>query len=313
MRTRELSLSAEDGQAIHVYHWAPDGDGPPKGAVQIAHGMAEHAGRYVPVAEALTGAGFLVWAHDHRGHGRTAPGPDDLGHLADEDGWRKAIGDVHLLNRHIAQAHPDLWRCLLGHSMGSYMAQQYAAEHGDSVDAVVLSGSNIGGGGLVQLGRGVARLERLRQGPRGRSPVIEAMTVKTWNRRFAPNRTEFDWLSRDAAQVDAYVADPLCGFRCTDQLWADMLDGLAQLGGDRHFQRLPKDLPIHVMAGGEDPVSDQTAGLKKLLEAYRAAGLTRVSHVFYEAARHEIFNETNRAEVLGDLVAWLDETVAVGS
>ncbi|MFW6067194.1 MAG: alpha/beta hydrolase [Myxococcota bacterium] len=309
MRTEELRLTAFDGTEIHVHHWSPGGDVAPRGAVQIAHGMAEHGGRYAPVAEALVGAGYLVWASDHRGHGRTARVPEELGHFADAGGWDAAMADVDRLVRHIAEAHPELPRCLLGHSMGSYMAQQYMASHPDAVQAVVLSGSNVGGGALVKLGRGIARAERLRQGPRGRSPVIQAMSFDAWNRRFKPNRTEFDWLSRDPAQVDAYVADPLCGFQCSNQLWIDLLDALDALGRRSHFQALPRHLPVHVIAGTEDPVSDGTKGLHELLDAYRKVGMTRVSHVFYEGARHEVFNETNRGQVLEELVRWLDASL----
>lgn len=309
MQSRELSLTAEDGKSLFVYHWAPDGDATPRGAVHIAHGMAEHAGRYVPVAEVLTGAGYLVWAHDHRGHGRTAESDDELGFFAEQDGWRKVVADLLSVRAHIAGERPDLPCALVGHSMGSYMAQDVAALHGGAYDAVVLSGSNRGGGALVQLGRGVARLERLRQGMRGKSPVLEAMSFGAFNAKFKPNRTQYDWLSRDPHQVDLYVEDPRCGFRCTDQLWVDLLDALARLGRPANFEGVPEDLPLHVMAGSRDPVSNDAKGIEALVESYRAAGLTRLSHRIYSEARHEIFNESNRDEVLADLRAWLDDNL----
>lgn len=307
MRSEELWLKAGDGKSLFVRHWAPD-SGEIKGAVQIAHGMAEHSARYARVAEALTGAGYLVWANDHRGHGQTIADPEEQGHFADEDGWTKVLGDLHLLNRHIASEHPSLPRCLLGHSMGSFMAQDYMAGHPGAVDAVVLSGSNVGGGALVHAGRLAARIERLRQGRHGQSALLANLSFGAYNKAFQPARTEFDWLSRDEAEVDAYVADPLCGFRCTNQLWVDLLDALASLG--RPYANLPKALPIYVVAGSRDPVSDGTKGLVKLLAAYERAHLTEVSHRFWPEARHEIFNETNRDEVLADLVGWLDAHLA---
>ena len=310
MRTEELRLTAPDGKEIFVHHWAPEPDVPLKGAVQIAHGMAEHGARYAPVADVLTRAGYVVWANDHRGHGHTIASPDEQGFFGERDGWALVLGDVHLLNRHIAKAHEGLPLCLLGHSMGSFMAQDYMATHPDALDAVVLSGSTIGGGALVSAGRVAARLERLRQGPRGRSALLESLSFGAYNKAFKPNRTAFDWLSRDEAVVDAYVADPLCGFRCTNQLWVDFLDALSALGRPGAFENIPKDLPIYVIAGARDPVSSATKGLVALLAAYERAGLRRVSHRFWPGARHEIFNDTNRGEVLADLVAWLDENLA---
>jgi alpha-beta hydrolase superfamily lysophospholipase len=310
MRSEERWLEAADGTRIFVHHWSPDRPGPPRGSVQIAHGMAEQAGRYARVAERLTAAGYEVWADDHRGHGRTAGSAEELGHLADRGGWELILGDLAVLHDHVRRELPDVPRCLLGHSMGSFMAQDDLTRRPGVWDAVVLSGSNVGGGLLIQAGRLVARLERLRLGRRGRSGLLQAMSFGAWNRAFAPNRTEFDWLSRDAAEVDAYAEDPLCGFVVTTQLWVDLFDALARLGHSDTYEGIPRDLPLLVIAGDRDPVSDSTKGLERLLERYRRAGLQKVTHRFYEGARHELFNETNRDEVLDDLVAWLDDALA---
>ncbi len=307
MRNEELWLDAPDGARIFVYHWSPDGEGPPRGTVQIAHGMAEHAGRYARVADRLTAAGFEVWADDHRGHGRTAASAADLGHLADRGGWELLLGDLVLLDEHVRSRLPDVPRCLLGHSMGSFLAQDELARRPGAWDAAVLSGTNVGGGLLTAVGRLVARLERLRLGRRGRSRLLTALSFGAYNRAFAPNRTDFDWLSRDEEEVDAYVQDPRCGFMVTTQMWIDLLDALAHLGSRETSARVREDLPLLVLAGERDPVGNFTKGVTRLLERYRRAGLTDVSHRFYEGARHEVFNETNRDEVLDDLVAWLGD------
>lgn len=312
MRSEELWLDTPDGTRIFVYHWSPDGDGPPRGSVQVSHGMAEHAGRYARVAERLTAAGFAVWADDHRGYGRTAGAAENLGHVADRGGWELLLSDLALLDEHVRSRLPGVPRCLLGHSMGSFLAQDDLARRPGAFDAAVLSGTSVGGGLLTAVGRLVARLERLRLGRRGRSRLLTAMSFGAWNRVFAPNRTDFDWLSRDSSEVDAYVDDPRCGFMVSTQMWIDLLDAVARLGRSEVFERVPKDLPLLVLAGERDPVGGFTKGVTRLLDRYRRVGLNDVSHRFYEGARHEVFNETNRDQVLDDLVGWLATALTSG-
>ncbi len=303
MKTGNFTLTAADGAELFVYRWLPERT--PIAVVQIAHGLAEHAGRYARLAESLTGADYAVYANDHRGHGRTAKSPDDLGFFAEQDGWQKCVGDLWQVNRHIAAAHPGLPIVLLGHSMGSTLAEQFMGEHGDALAGVVLSGANGKPTSLAAAGRGVARAERFRLGARGRSKLVQSLTFDAFNKKFAPARTAFDWLSRDPAEVDKYVADPLCGFQATVQLWIDLLDGWEAASTAAHRKRVPRDLPIYVIAGERDPVSGNTRQIAAWLADYRAAGFSKLEHRFYPEARHELFNETNRQEVTADLIGWL--------
>ena len=307
MQSKTFTLTAADGAGLFVYSWLPDR--PAKAAVQIAHGLAEHAGRYARLAEALTAADYAVYAGDHRGHGRTAAAPADLGFFAERQGWRRCIDDLAALHRRIAADHPGRPIVLLGHSMGSFMAQQVISERGDELAGAVLSGSGGKPSALAAVGRLIARIERLRLGPRGRSALINAMTFGAFNKAFAPARTPFDWLSRDPAEVDKYIADPFCGFPATAQLWIDMLDALGDITSARRQARIPKRLPVYVISGSRDPVGADTKSVEQLLAAYRAAGLERVTHRFYPEARHELFNEVNRDEVTRDLIAWMDGVV----
>ena len=308
MQTEELTVTGDDGKPIAVYRWTPDREA--HAIVQIVHGMAEHARRYAPLARVLCAGGYAVFAQDLRGHGRSIQSPAEKGHLADEGGWARVLGDVEAVRQRAREAHPGAPICLLGHSGGSFVSQDFVSAHPHAYQGLVLSGSNVGGGPLVALGRVIARLERLRQGPRGRSALIDTMSFGGFNKAFAPARTRFDWLSRDEAIVDAYLADPLCGFRCTNQFWIDLLDALARISTPEALASFPRDLPIYVLAGSRDPVSRGTRGLVALLAAFRRAGLTNVTHEFFPEARHEIFNETNRDEVFAKLVAWLDANVA---
>ncbi len=278
--------------------------------VQIAHGLSEHGGRYARLAEALTAEGWAVHANDHRGHGRTAGAPDALGFFAERDGWRRCLEDLWQINRHIAGLHPGRPIILIGHSMGSFMAQHFIAEHGEALAGAVLSASNGKPPPILMLGRLIARIERLRLGARRSSKLLDAMGFGAFNKQFEPARTPFDWLSRDAVEVDRYIADPFCGGPASTQLWLDLLGGLEAIAQPSLQVLIPKHLPIYVIAGGQDPVSANTKGLEQLLSAYRAAGLTQVMHCFYPGARHELFNETNRDEVTRDLLAWLDRALA---
>ncbi|APR74903.1 Lysophospholipase [Minicystis rosea] len=306
MRADTFQLKVEDGKEIFVYRFQPDEGQKPKAIVHVAHGMAEHGARYARFAEALTAKGYVVYANDHRGHGKTANGDGELGYFADARGFSRAVQDLQQLVVHEKGQHPGLPLFLFGHSMGSFLTQAFLVEFGSSVRGAILSGSNGKPNALAQAGRVVARLERARLGPKGKSRLLTSLSFDDFNKAFKPNRTSFDWLSRDEAEVDKYIADPLCGFMVTTQLWVDLLDGTAEMSDPAGQALIPKDLPIYIFAGSEDPVGGKTRGLQQLVAAYRAAGIKDVSHKFYPGGRHEMLNETNRDEVTRDVIAWLD-------
>ncbi len=300
-------LTANDRSRLYVNQWMPEG--PAKAVVMLSHGMAEHSGRYARLAEALCGAGYGLYALDQRGHGRTAD-EGTLGLYAETDGWNKVVGDLASLNQHIGQQQPGLPIILLGHSMGSYIAQAYLLHHSASLHGAILSGSNFQPVALYRAARVIARIERLRQGLRGRSALIEFLSFGSFNKAFRPNRTAFDWLSRDPDEVDKYINDPLCGFRCTNQLWIDLLGGLQQISKASNLAQIDPGLPILVMGGECDPVS---AGkrLNSLADALRDAGCQHLQLTVYPQARHEVFNETNRDAVTADVLAWLDQALTL--
>lgn len=300
MNERTFSFSADDGSAIFAYHWRLRTS--PVVVVQIIHGLAEHAGRYCRLAEALALAGYAVYGSDLRGHGKSVRSKEDWGFFAERDGWRKCLGDVWQLTRIIATENPALPILLLGHSMGTALARQMMAEHGEAFAGVVLSGASGQPTALALTGRLLARAEKLRLGQRGKSALIRLLTFDAFNQPFRPARTRFDWLSRDSEEVDRYVADPLCGFNPSVQLWIDLLDAWPHIANS--CAGIPKSLPIYVISGGRDPVSNGTKMLQPLLAQYRAAGL-QLEYKFYPDARHELLNETNREEVTRDLLWWI--------
>ncbi len=244
MRADTFWFDADDGARLFVHRFLPDEGRTPKAIVHIAHGMAEHGARYARVAEALTAAGYAVYADDHRGHGKTAASADDLGFFAEEAGFARVVKDLVALIAHEKKEHPGLPVALFGHSMGSFLAQAVALDHGRELAGLVLSGSSGKPSLLANAGRLVARAERLRLGARGRSSLLHGMSFGAFNKAFEPARTPFDWLSRDAAEVDKYAADPLSGFVVTTSLWVDVLDAIADNADPARQARLPKDLPV---------------------------------------------------------------------
>ncbi len=306
MHLQTFTLTASDDVPVHVNHWSCGAA--PRAVVLLAHGMGEHSGRYADFGQALAQSGIDLYALDQRGHGLTAQ-QGILGHFANHNGWQRVQDDLHELRQLLQQRHPQAPLFLFGHSMGSYIAQAYLLKHSTGIHGAVLSGSNYQPVSLYRAARLVARFERWRQGPLGRSALIEWLSFGSFNKAFKPNRTPFDWLSRDAAQVDAYIADPLCGFRCTNQLWIDLLGGLQDITPIAHLSRIDAQLPMLVIGGECDPVS---AGKrqKDLACALRHAGLQHVQLNLYPDARHELLHETNRADVTLFMIDWLNRTLA---
>jgi alpha-beta hydrolase superfamily lysophospholipase len=300
MPESEFDFRADDGQTLLARRWLPES--PLRAIVQIAHGLAEHSARYARLAAALNAAGYGAYANDHRGHGPKAAAAD-LGHFADQGGWDEVVGDLWTLNRRIAAEQPSARILFLGHSLGSFLGRDFIAKHSDALAGVALSGSNGKLPMIATLGRLIAREERLRLGKRGKSDPIFQMWFGEFNKPFKPARTESDWLSRDEKEVDAFVADPLCGFPFTTQLAIDVLDALPRVTSRQSLAPIRKDMPIYVFSGERDPVG---ANIQGLIGDLKTTGFTRLTTRIYAGARHETLNETNRDEVTRDLIAWLD-------
>ncbi|MCA2211162.1 alpha/beta hydrolase [Nocardia rosealba] len=275
-----FSFSSTDGTEIHVRSWLPS-DTEPQGIVQIAHGMGEHSERYGHLAERLSALGFAVYADDHRGHGLSmGEVPGELG----PDGWNLLVADLVALTEILRERHPGLPVTLFGHSLGSFAVQQYILDHADLVDEVVLCGSTAVDGLFAEIAAAGGDLTAF------------------FNARVQPTRTDADWISRDEAQVDAYIADPWCGFAIDPT----NLGELAAVATERLAKPVVRpDLPVYVMVGDQDPLN---AGLRLsdlLVQRYRDAGLTDLTYRVYAGARHEVLNEVDRDEVEAELAAWI--------
>ena len=276
----------------------------PVGAVHIIHGLAEHPERYDELARAMNQAGLVVWAHHQRGHG-TNPVPGIRGHFADRHGWRALVDDAWAVSKALID-DTGLPLAMFAHSMGSFVGQGVLAEHGASYRAVVFSGTNGPPSITERLVRNVARLQLVALQPRNPGLWLQKIVIEdTYNAKFGPHAPPNAWLSRDPLEVAKYGADPYCGFPLTSRAWLDLLDGRVEQSTVEFFERYPRTLPIHVIAGTADPVGGQGKGVRRLLDRLAEAKLTNVTSVFYEGARHELVHETNRAEVIQEVVHWL--------
>jgi alpha-beta hydrolase superfamily lysophospholipase len=297
----DQTLDALDGRPIPVHIWKPE-SGEPRCIVQVLHGLSEHAARYGRFGQAASEAGIAVVAHDHRGHGSQAK---RLGHFADDEGWRKVLGDVGRVQEFIRENHPGTPIVLLGHSMGSFIAQASVIRSDSNLAGLILSGSSFGSRLRIRLARLVAALEIWRHGVWAPSELMNKLNFQAFNKPFEPARTEFDWLSGDDEEVDRYIADPLCGAIASGGLWRDLTGGLLEIMSVNALRRIPATLPILITGGARDPVGG-LPGMTRLYKAYEASGHRNVTLKIYPDARHEILNETNRKAVTRDLLAWIE-------
>ena len=278
-------LTSSDGLCIACARW--ESRGPARAVVQIAHGMGEHMGRYAETIDLLSAVGLTVYANDHRGHGLSAhSGLGDFG----KGGFELLIQDMVRLSEIAREENPDLPLFLLGHSRGSFAAQRYIIDHSHEIDGLILSGS-----GALD---GLARAAHL--APAGSNLL---------NAAFEPARTPFDWLSRDRAIVDAFMADPLCFADLQSESLASFLGTAPRLCDPAALRRIRCDLPIYLFSGSEDPVGQQLRGLRTLIGRYRDAGLRDIAFDFYPGGRHEMLNEINRREVQTRLLGWISRTL----
>ncbi len=286
MITEPTRVDFQSGDvSIAAYRWDPEGE--PRGIAQITHGMGEHALRYARVADALTGAGYVVYAQDHRGHGRTAASDDELGVIGAE-GWTELVADLGQLSELARKAHPGLPLVLIGHSMGSFAAQQYVLDHSRDIDALVLTGTAV-----IDLLEPALDLD-------------QPIDLSAFNAPFAPARTDYDWLSRDATEVDSYIADPHCGFGLDAEAGKQMFLAARDVADPSRLGGIRRDLPVYISVGEHDPVNAGGALVTALVDRLESAGIDDVTLVTWPAARHEVFNEVNRDEVISEMLRWID-------
>ena len=282
-------------------------DGEPRAIVQIAHGIAEHIERYDGFMSFLADNGFVAVGNDHLGHGKSIKKPEEQGIFAENDGWSCVVKDMDRLRDTMHSEYPDLPYIFFGHSMGSFLTRTYIILHPDKYDAAILSGTGHQAKPLVLAGYIAAQLLTKLKGPAADGQMLNDMAFGSYCKRIPEPRTPFDWLSRDPETVDKYIADPLCGFVAKVSLYRDMMAGIKFLTNQKNADRMNKEAPVYFMSGAEDPVGDYGEGVERAYRSFCDAGLHDVSRRLYPGGRHEMLNETNKEQVMADILAWLNE------
>lgn len=295
-----------DGQhQIFARQWLPL-EGQPKAVVQIVHGVSEYIDRYAAVARFLADHGFVVVGGDHLGHGRTASGPEEYGFFTSQKGWHTVAGDVRRLRTLTGQKYPDLPYFLLGHSMGSFLTRTYLIDWPGTLTGAILSGTGQEAPFMIKAGWHLSNLVSKLSGPRAHSKLVENLSFGAYNKQFSPSRTRADWISRDEAVVDAYIADPLCSFLPTAGMFRDMMEGLRYIANKTNLSKMDPTTPVYFFSGDKDPVGGNGAGVRKVADFFRNAGTEDLTVTLYPDGRHEMMNEINRQQVFADLLNWLE-------
>ncbi|WP_269930426.1 alpha/beta fold hydrolase [Aminobacter sp. HY435] len=279
---------------------------PARAAIQINHGLAEHAARYARFADFLAARGYHVYAHDHRGHGSTSATDAPLGRFAASNGVDRVLADVGAVHDHIAEQHPGLPVVIFGHSMGGLITLNYVLRHSGRVAAAAIWNANFSAGVLGRLAQAILAYERFRLGSDVPSRLLPKLTFADWAKKVPDRRTEFDWLSRDATEVDAYVADPLCGWNASVSMWSAVFELIFNGADDRNFAPVRKDLPFNLVGGQCDPATDGGKAVEALAARLRRMGFSNLVSTVYPETRHESLNEVNRDMIMADFAGWLE-------
>ena len=294
---------------IHARMCMPGGD--VRAVVQIIHGIGEHIERYDDFMSFLASNGFLAVGTDHLGHGKSIEKEEQLGFLADQDGWTYIVNDEEILRRAMKENYPNVPQIVFGHSMGSFMTRTHLIRFPGGFDAAIISGTGNQSPALVLGGLTMGNLVVALKGPHHYSKLLNNMAFGSYNKLYGEVRTDYDWLTRDEAQVDKYVADPLCGFIPSCSLFRDMMSGIKFITTKKNLEEMNKDTPVYFMSGTMDPVGECGKGVKIAYENFKNAGMKDVSIKLYENGRHEMLNELNKDEVYSDILAWINSKIKV--
>lgn len=303
---QEFTFLSSDGRTqLHGAQWTP-ADREPIAVLQIAHGVAEHILRYDDFARYLNDRGILVAGHDHLGHGKSLPEGGTPVYFGDRATWETVVDDIHLLHDRLREQYPDLPILLMGHSMGSFLSRSYLIRYPGTVDAAIIMGTGWQPKAVVTGGLAVARATAAVVGESGTSDLVTQLAFGAYNKQFAPNRTSCDWLSADTDNVDAYMADPLCGADATVGLFRQMLLGIRFNQRLSNLRRMDAQTPVLFIAGDKDPVGANGAGVRRTYQEFLRAGMQDCTLKLYPGLRHEILNEKGwQREIFRDIGLWL--------
>ena len=277
-----------------------------RGVIQLAHGMIDYVGRYKDMADYLAKEGYILAGNHHLGHGKSVKNEDEFGYFAKCGGVDYVIEDMHRMNKQLREMFPTLPIIIFGHSMGSFLARTYLIRYPGKISGCVLCGTGHMNALIVAGGKWIADGEIKKLGKTAYSEKADQLAFGAYNKRFAPNRTHFDWISLHEANVDAYIKDPLCGGKTTLGLFRDMMEGLGFICDQANIAKMDQNMPVFFIAGDQDPVGDMGQGVERAYAAFKKAGIRDVSLKLYHGLRHEILNEKTNQYVFLDVLHWLD-------
>lgn len=307
MKISNFTFKGEEDTDIYVYKYEPIEKENINGIVQISHGMSEEAGRYKRFANYLTDNGYIVYINDHRGHGKSAENINRIGILAQKDGIHCIVKDLNKLTKIIKTENNGLPIFLFSHSMGSFAAQKYIIDYSEDIDGVILSGTNGLHGIEVDLGFLVAKVMSKIQGREKKAYLIDKLAFGGFNKKFKPNKSEFDWLSRDFKEVEKYIENEYCGVVFSNGYFYDLFKLFKEIRNTNNLKKINSKLPIYIFAGDKDPVGKFGKGVTKLYESYKKVGIENVEFKLYSGGRHEMLNEINKDEVINDTINWIKQ------
>ena len=298
-------LSSDKHTQLHGMLWDVQ-EVPVRAVLQICHGVAEHIARYDKFARALNERGIVVAGHDHLGHGKSLPEGDTPVYFGEGNTWDTVVDDIYVLHQRLRQRYPDVPLCIMGHSMGSFLTRTYLIRYPGTVKAAVIMGTGWQSRTAVNGGLALANAIAAVSGENATSDVVTELAFGSYNKLFAPNRTKVDWLSADEENVDAYIADPMCGADATVGLFRQMLHGIRFNQRMSHLRRMDREVPVLFVSGDKDPVGGCGKGVVQTYEAFKAAGMRDCTLKLYPELRHEILNERAYAgEITEDIASWL--------
>lgn len=310
MRKEEFYFDSRDRKSkIHAVEWIPDVE-KPVCIFQIIHGMSEHIERYNEFAEFLTSKGILVVGEDHLGHGKSVAEGDTYGYFCKEDASSVLVRDVHRLKKIMQEKYPDVLYLIMGHSMGSFILRNYLYRYGNGVNGAVIVGTGMQSKALLFAARTLTEIQKVFLGGKHVSKFMDKLAFGAYNKKIESVRTQYDWLSQNQANVDSYISDPLCGFTFTLNGFSTLFKLISDCHDRDKVDRIPKQLPILMIAGTDDPVGDYGRAVEKVYNSYLEHGLQNVQLKLYEKNRHEVLNETDRELVYGDIYRWILQRIA---
>ncbi|WP_373482035.1 lysophospholipase [Acetobacterium sp.] len=279
----------------------------PKGVILIVHGMAEHARRYHEFMDFLYQNHYLAVIHDQRGHGQTGQDSGDLGFFSNGNGWDRVVSDVKEISGMLKNTYPELPLFIIGHSMGSVVTRTAIIDYSELYDGAIIIGTTVGISNFMRKAASlIARREIRKKGEKTPSKLLSDLSFGSYNKKFKPNRTEYDWISMSKSNVDAYVKDSLCGFTCSAGFYRDLFYGLDYTTKESNLKKIPNDFPLLFLAGRDDPVGGMGKEVTQITQQLKKAGVLDVELILYPLMRHEILNEDKRDLVYGDVLRFLN-------